>query len=91
MIEVAKKTITIFFENKKLVGDSKQSNKRRSEKKKKTFEKYVAPMDFAEHLRKSGFSKNIKVDYGQFVRNGLHEKYCYICKNRWDVQIPEVC
>ena len=35
MIEVAKKTITIFFENKKLVGDSKQSNKRRSEKKKK--------------------------------------------------------
>ena len=36
-------------------------------------EKYITPMDFAEHLRKSDVSENSKVYYGRFLRNGLHE------------------
>ena len=46
-------------------------------------EKYITPMDFAEHLIKSDVSeKSSKVYYGRFLRNGLHEKYCYISKRR---------
>ena len=52
---------------------------------------YITPMDFAEHLRKSDVSENSKVCYGRFLRNGLHERYCYISKSRWDVQYLEVC
>ena len=43
-------------------------------------------MDFAEYLRKSDVSENSKVYYGQFLRNRLPERYCYIGKSRWDVQ-----
>ena len=46
-------------------------------------------MDFLEYLRKSDISENSKVYYGLFLRNGLHERYCYISKNRWDVQYLE--
>ena len=36
-------------------------------------------MDFAEYLRKSDVSENSKFYfYGQFLQNGLHERYCYI-------------
>ena len=35
--------------------------------------KFITPMDFAEHLRKSDVSENSKVYYGRFLRNGLHE------------------
>ena len=52
---------------------------------------YITLMDFAEHLRKSDVSENSKVCYGRFLRNGLHERYCYISKSRWDVQYLEVC
>ena len=48
-------------------------------------------MDIAEHLRKSGSSENSEVYYGRFLRNGLHDRYCYISKGRWDVQYFEVC
>ena len=48
------------------------SNKRRS---KKCYviksEKYITPMDFAEHLRKSELSENNKVYNGKFLRYGL--------------------
>ena len=36
-------------------------------------EKYIIPMDFAEHLRNSDLSENSKVHYGRFPRNGLHK------------------
>ena len=39
-------------------------------------------MDFKKYLRKSDASENRKVYYGRFLRNGLHEKYCYISKSR---------
>ena len=46
-------------------------------------EKYITPMDFAEHLLKSDVSeKSSKVYYGRFLRNGLHKKYCNISKSR---------
>ena len=54
-------------------------------------EKYITPMDFAEHLRKSDVSENSKVYYDRFLRNGLHGRYCYISKTRWDVQYLEAC
>ena len=38
----------------------------------------------------SDFSENSKVSYGRFKRNGLHERYWYISKSRWDVQYLEV-
>ena len=44
--------------------------------------KHIAPMDFAEYLRKSDVSENSKVYYGRFLRNGLHERHCYISKSR---------
>ena len=54
--------------------------KRRNEKfyvliRKRDFKggKQIAPIDFAEFLRKSDVSKNGGVYYGQFLRNGLHE------------------
>ena len=34
-------------------------------------EKYITPMDFAEHLRKSDVSESNKVYYGKFLRYGL--------------------
>ena len=50
-------------------------------------EKHIAPMDFAEYLRKSDVSENSeKVYYGRFLRNELHKGYCYISKSRWNVQ-----
>ena len=42
--------------------------------------KHIAPMDFAEQLKKSDFSE--KSLYGQFLRNGLHERNTYISKSR---------
>ena len=46
-------------------------------------EKYIIPRDFAKHLIKSNVSeKSSKVYYGRFLRNGLHERYCYISKSR---------
>ena len=41
----------------------------------------MAPMDFAEYLRKSGASENSEVY--------LNERYCYISKSRQDVQYLE--
>ena len=47
-------------------------------------------MNFAEYLRKSDVSEeNSKVYYGLFLRNGLHDKYCYISKSRSDVKYFE--
>ena len=43
-------------------------------------EKYITAMDFAEHLIKSDVSENCEVYYGRFLRNGVHERYCYILK-----------
>ena len=45
-------------------------------------EKHIVQVDFAEYLRKSDVSENSKVCYGRFLRNGLHERYCYISKSR---------
>ena len=71
MIEAAKITIVLIFENKKYVGRLKHSNKRRIKKcyvliKKRQFkgEKYFTLMDFAEHPRKSNVSENSKAYYG---------------------------
>ena len=36
---------------------------------------HIAPMDFAEYLRKSEVSENSKVYYCQFLRNGFHERH----------------
>ena len=35
-------------------------------------EKYITPMDFAEHLKNSDVSKSRKVYYGRLLQNGLH-------------------
>ena len=66
----------------------KHGNKRRSEigyvlikKRHIKGEKHIAPMDFAEYLRKSDISENRKFYYGRFLRNGLHAR-CYISKSR---------
>ena len=74
------------------VGRSKHSNKRRNKKyyalikKRHTkSEKYITPMDFAEHLRKSDFWENRKVYDGPLLRNGLQDRYCYI------VNVDEMC
>ena len=45
-------------------------------------EKHVAQMDFAKYLRKSEVSENSKVYYDRFLRNELHERYCYISIRR---------
>ena len=37
---------------------------------------------FAEYPRKLDVSKNSKVYYVRFLRNGLHDMYCYINKSR---------
>ena len=34
------------------------------------------------NLRKLDVSENIKVYYDRFLRNGLHERPCYISKSR---------
>ena len=47
-------------------------------------EKHNAPMDFAEYLRRSDVSENSKVYDDRFLRNGLHDRYCYISKSRWN-------
>ena len=52
-------------------------------------EKHIAPMDFAEHLKKSYVSEDRKVYYGPFLQNGLHERYCYISESRWKSQYLE--
>ena len=44
-------------------------------------EKDIAPMDFAEYLRKSEVSGHRKVYW--------NERYCYISQRRWDVQYLE--
>ena len=73
MIEAAKITIILIFENKNQVGCLQHSNKRTKKRYvliKKIHvngEKYITPMDFAEHLRKSDVSENSKVYYGQFL------------------------
>ena len=53
-------------------------------KKKKRIkgEKYITPMDFEEHLRKSDVSENSKVYYGRFLQNELYERCCYSSKCR---------
>ena len=45
---------------------------------------------FCRILRKSVVSRNSKVYYGRFLRNGLHERHCYISKSRSNVQYLEV-
>ena len=45
-------------------------------------EKHNAPMDFAEYLRRSDVSENSKVYDDRFLRNGLHDRSCYISKSR---------
>ena len=44
--------------------------------------KHIASMDFVEYLRKSHVLEKINVYYDQFLRNGFHERYCYISKSR---------
>ena len=44
--------------------------------------KHIAAMDFTDYLRKLDVSENIKVYYDRFLRNGLHERPCYISKSR---------
>ena len=39
-------------------------------------------MEIPKYLRKSDVLENSKVYYGRFIRNGLHEWYCYISKSR---------
>ena len=39
-------------------------------------------MDFAKHLRKPEVLGNSKVYYGRFLRNGFHERSCYVNKSR---------
>ena len=41
-------------------------------------EKHVTVMDFADYLGKSDVSANSKVYHRRYLRNGLHERYCYI-------------
>ena len=53
--------------------------------------KHIAPMDFAEYLRKPDVSEKSKVYYGRFLRNGLYERHYYISKSWWNVQCLEVC
>ena len=43
---------------------------------KRQCQKHIAQIDFAEYFRKSEGSENSKVNYGRFLRNGLHESYC---------------
>ena len=45
-------------------------------------EKHIAPIDFAEYLRKPDVSDNRKVYYDQFLQIELHERQCYISKSR---------
>ena len=81
---------------------SKYSKKRRSKKcyvfinsRHVKSEKYITPMNFAEHFRKSDVSENSKVCYDRFLRNGLHEGIAILAstviKIRWDAQYLEVC
>ena len=48
-------------------------------------------MTFAEYLRKSDVLQNSNVYYNRLLRNGLHERHCYISKNRRNVQYVKVC
>ena len=36
--------------------------------------KFITPMDFAEHYRKTDVSENSKVYYGWFLQDGFHER-----------------
>ena len=61
-----------------------------NQKRRITGEKYIAPMDFGEHLTKLDVSKNSKVHYVPFLRNELHKSCCYIGKSRRDAKYLEV-
>ena len=70
MIEAAKITKILIFENKKQVLRSSHSNKRRSKncwvlisKRLIKGERYITPMDFAEHLRKFVMVNSYKMDF----------------------------
>ena len=87
MIKTAKTTKNLNLESKKQVDCSKHKNKRKGKKcyvliKKRHMkgEKQIAPMDFAEYLRKSDFSENSKICY--LLQNGLHERHWYFIKSR---------
>ena len=43
-------------------------------------ETHIAPIDFAEYLRKSVVSENSKAYYNRFLRNGLHESIVMLVK-----------
>ena len=47
-------------------------------KVKNTLRQWILP----NILKKSDISENSKVYYGRFLRNGLHERYCYISKKK---------
>ena len=92
------KIATILMKAKKIVGRSQYRKKEEAktvifwfEKKNTKGGKHIAPIDFAEHLKKSDVPVNSKVYYGPFLRNGLYERHCYISKSRWNVQYLEVC
>ena len=78
----------------KISWSLKYINKRRSEKcyaliRKRYIKggKHIASMDFGEYLRKSDVSENSNfIMVERFLRNGLHERHCYIGKSEWDVQ-----
>ena len=44
-------------------------------------EKQITSIEFETYLRKSDVSEYSKVCYGRFLRNGFHERYCYISKS----------
>ena len=44
-------------------------------------EKQITSIEFETYLRKSDVSEYSKVSYGRFLRNGFHERYCYISKS----------
>ena len=81
LIETAKIT-TIMKAKNKLVVQSSTKYYVLIRKRDIKSGKHIAPMDFAEYLRKSGVSESSKVYYGRFLRNGLHERHCYISKSR---------
>ena len=77
---MAKITTIIIFESKKCVSRLKYRNKKKKVenvmfyfKRDISNNKHVAPMDFAEYIRKSEGSENNEVYYGRFLRNGLLE------------------
>ena len=91
MIKAAKIKVISIFEKKIIIiswlfeaQQQKKKQKMLSFDQKNTHQrgKHITHMDFAEHVRKSGVSENSKVYSGRFLRNGLHDRYCYISKSR---------